>query len=54
MSVVVAEPDMKARLIELGVPPMSLSLADYGKFIADQTEKWGKVIRAANIKPVGE
>jgi hypothetical protein len=25
--------------------------ADFGKFIADETEKWGKVIRAANIKP---
>jgi hypothetical protein len=31
---------------------MPLSPADFGKFIADETEKWGKVIRAANIKPV--
>jgi hypothetical protein len=31
-----------------GVP---VSPADFGKFIADETEKWGKVIRAANIKP---
>jgi hypothetical protein len=30
---------------------MSLSLADYSKLIADQTEKWAKVIRFANIKP---
>ena len=50
MSRIVAEPDMKARLIELGVPPMSLSLADYSKLIADATEKWAKVIKAANIK----
>jgi hypothetical protein len=28
-----------------------LSPADFGKLIADETEKWGKVIRAANIKP---
>jgi hypothetical protein len=28
-----------------------MSVADFRKFIADETEKWGKVIRAANIKP---
>jgi tripartite-type tricarboxylate transporter receptor subunit TctC len=50
MSGVVAEPAMKERLIELGVPPMSLSLADYSKLIADATEKWAKVIKFANIK----
>jgi len=51
MNRIVAEPAMKARLIELGVPPMSLSLADYSKLIADATEKWAKVIKAANIRP---
>jgi hypothetical protein len=30
---------------------LALSPADFGKFIADENEKWGKVIRAANIKP---
>jgi tripartite-type tricarboxylate transporter receptor subunit TctC len=30
---------------------MSMTPTDFGKFIADETEKWGKVIRAANIKP---
>ena len=30
---------------------LPMSPADFGKFIADETEKWGKVIRAANIKP---
>ena len=30
--------------------PMSMTPAEFGKFIADETEKWGKVIRAANIK----
>jgi tripartite-type tricarboxylate transporter receptor subunit TctC len=30
--------------------PMSMTSAEFGKFIADETEKWGKVIRAANIK----
>ena len=31
--------------------PMPMTPADFGKLIADETEKWGKVIRAANIKP---
>jgi hypothetical protein len=31
--------------------PLSMTPAEFGKFIADETEKWGKVIRAANIKP---
>jgi tripartite-type tricarboxylate transporter receptor subunit TctC len=40
-----------ARLSELGASPIAGSPADFGKLIADETEKWGKVIRAANIKP---
>src|SRR5262249_35395604 len=47
---IVAEPNMKARLVGLGLQPMSLTSAEFGKFIADQIEKWAKVIRAANIK----
>jgi tripartite-type tricarboxylate transporter receptor subunit TctC len=46
-----ADPKMKARLADLGATPLALSPADFGKLIADDTEKWGKVIRAANIKP---
>ena len=42
---------MKARLADLGCNVFAGSPADFGKFIADETEKWGKVIRAANIKP---
>jgi tripartite-type tricarboxylate transporter receptor subunit TctC len=45
-----ADPNMKKRLTELGVAVFAGSPADFGKFIADETEKWGKVIRAANIK----
>jgi hypothetical protein len=30
---------------------LALSPADFGKLLADETEKWGKVIRAANVKP---
>jgi tripartite-type tricarboxylate transporter receptor subunit TctC len=46
-----ADPKMKARLSELGGTPLPGSPADFGKFIAAETEKWGKVISAANIKP---
>jgi tripartite-type tricarboxylate transporter receptor subunit TctC len=42
---------MKARLADLGGTPLAGSPADFSKLIADETEKWGKVIRAANIKP---
>src|SRR5262245_10985752 len=46
-----ADPKMKARLEELGATTLPGSPADFGKLIADETEKWAKVIRAANIKP---
>ena len=46
-----ADPKIKARLADLGGDVLALSPTDFGKFIADETEKWGKVIRAANIKP---
>jgi tripartite-type tricarboxylate transporter receptor subunit TctC len=46
-----ADPKIKARLADLGGDVLALSPADFGKLIADETEKWGKVIRAANIKP---
>ena len=41
---------IKARLADLGGAALALSPADFGKLIADETEKWGKVIRAASIK----
>jgi tripartite-type tricarboxylate transporter receptor subunit TctC len=46
-----ADPKIKARLADLGGDVLALSPADFGKLIAAETEKWGKVIRAANIKP---
>jgi tripartite-type tricarboxylate transporter receptor subunit TctC len=45
-----ADPKMKATLADLGGMVLAGSPADFGKLIADDTEKWGKVIRAANIK----
>jgi tripartite-type tricarboxylate transporter receptor subunit TctC len=47
------DPKMKARLADLGGTPLPGSPAEFGKLIAEETEKWGKVIRAANIKPQG-
>ena len=48
---VLADPDTKMRLNDIGADPMPMSSAAFGKLIADETEKWDGVIRAANIKP---
>jgi len=45
-----ADPRMKARIVDLGGDVLALSPADFGKLIADETEKWGNVIRALNIR----
>ena len=45
-----ADPKIKARLADLGGTLLPGSPADFGKLIADETERWGNVIRAANIK----
>jgi tripartite-type tricarboxylate transporter receptor subunit TctC len=45
-----ADSTLKARLADLGAMTLAGSPADFGKLIADETEKWGKVIRALNIK----
>jgi tripartite-type tricarboxylate transporter receptor subunit TctC len=46
-----ADPKIAARIAELGGSALAGSPADFGKLVADETEKWAKVIRAANIKP---
>jgi tripartite-type tricarboxylate transporter receptor subunit TctC len=46
-----ADLELKARFTDLGGTVMRGSPADFGKLIAEETEKWAKVIRAANIKP---
>jgi tripartite-type tricarboxylate transporter receptor subunit TctC len=46
-----ADPTIAARLADLGGMALTGSAADYGKFLADDVEKWRKVIRTANIKP---
>jgi tripartite-type tricarboxylate transporter receptor subunit TctC len=45
-----ADPNVKTRLTDLGVAPMPGTAAEFDTFIAAETEKWAKVIRAANIK----
>ena len=46
-----ADPKIKARLADLGGTVLAGSPADFGKLIADETEKWAKVIKFAGIKP---
>jgi tripartite-type tricarboxylate transporter receptor subunit TctC len=50
ISVVLAEPKVKARLADLGAAVLAGSPADFGRFIAAEAEKWGKVIRTTGIK----
>ena len=47
-----ADPKMKAKFADLGGAPMPMTPAELAKLIADDTEKWAKVIRMANLKPV--
>jgi tripartite-type tricarboxylate transporter receptor subunit TctC len=46
-----ADPKIMARFADVGSVPKSMTPVDFGKFISEDTEKWGKVIRAANTKP---
>jgi tripartite-type tricarboxylate transporter receptor subunit TctC len=47
----IADPGMKARLAALGGEPLPGTPAEFGRLIADETDKWAKVVRAAGIKP---
>ena len=51
INAVVAAPQVKARFAEIGVEPMSMTPVEFGKFIAEETEKWAKVVKFADIKP---
>jgi tripartite-type tricarboxylate transporter receptor subunit TctC len=46
-----ADPKLKARLSELDGEPLVVSPADFGKLLAEEVRKWGKVIKSAGIKP---
>src|SRR5262249_2780771 len=45
-----ADPAIKARIAELGSVPMRMTPADFGKLIAEEREKWGKVVTSAGVK----
>jgi len=47
----IADPEMKARLVGLGIEPMPMTPAGFGKFISAEFEKWAKVIKSAGIRP---
>jgi tripartite-type tricarboxylate transporter receptor subunit TctC len=47
----IADPGMKARFAAIAGEPLAGSPAEFGKLISEETEKWGKVVRAAGIKP---
>jgi tripartite-type tricarboxylate transporter receptor subunit TctC len=51
INVGLADPTLKVQLMDLGSTPLAGSPIDFGKLIVEETDKWGKVIRAANIKP---
>ena len=46
-----ADAKLKARLVELGSSPFVGPPSEFGKHLAAETEKWAKVVRAANLKP---
>ena len=46
-----SDPAMKSRFADIGGEPLPGSPAEFGKLIADETEKWGRVVRAAGMKP---
>ena len=45
-----ADPKIKARIADLGGVPMPMTPSDFGQFIAEETEKWGKVVKFAGAK----
>ena len=51
VNVVLANPKLQIRLAELGGEPMPMTPAEFGKLVADETEKWAKVVKFAGIKP---
>ncbi len=51
VKVIQADPEFKERLTDLGVNELSMSPAEFGKFIATETEKWRKVVKFAGLKP---
>lgn len=51
INAIVIDPKMNVQFASLGASPKSMTPGEFGNLISDYTEKWGRVIRAANIKP---
>jgi tripartite-type tricarboxylate transporter receptor subunit TctC len=51
INAILADPKAKARLAELGSVPMPMTPPEFGKLIADETEKWAKVVKFSGTKP---
>ena len=45
-----ADPKLKARMVDLGGVPMPMAPVGFGRFIAEETQKWGKVVKFVGIK----
>src|SRR5258705_1617540 len=52
VNVALADPNIRKRLAGIGCNVLTLPPADFGKLIADETEKWGRVIQTANIPQI--
>ena len=50
INAILAEPKTKARFLELGASMLPGSASDFGKLVADETEKWGKVVKFSGAK----
>jgi len=50
LAAAIADPAVKQRFDDLGVTPMRTTPGEFGKFLADETEKWANVVRFANIR----
>jgi tripartite-type tricarboxylate transporter receptor subunit TctC len=51
INTILTDPKAKARFVELGASLIAGSPADFGQFVADETEKWGKVVKFSGAKP---
>jgi len=54
INVILADPQTKEKFANIGGTALGGTPEEYGKFVAAEIDKWGKVIKAANIKPVAE
>jgi len=54
INVILADPQIKEKFANLGGTALGGTPEEYGKFVASEIEKWGKVIKAANMQPVSE